>query len=301
MQNKTYYLDRMEAARPSLNSILVECSHLLNRYYLEPHSWESTKKDDDSLVTTADHACHEFLVEKLASLNFNIPIISEENSDTEMAEFRQNPPAVYWLIDPLDGTSGFVRGTGHFAINVALVHDTQAIAGWISWPRIGVVCWAFGDQVFSSGTFAFDVVEPESATYLLELRAQTSGLVVFSSASQAKRKKEVMEALAVVSDDIHICSLGAAVKFCAMFKGYGDIYPRLAGTCLWDLAAGQVLLKAKGGNIFRLDGSEMDFKFEQGVLNPYFLAVADANMSNLEPMLDTLRSLAAQFNSRSLN
>src|SRR5262249_61045178 len=40
---------------------------------------------------------------------------------------------------------------------------------------------------------------------------------------------------------------GSAIKFCHVAEGDADVYPRLATTCEWDVAAGQALIVAAGG------------------------------------------------------
>src|SRR4029079_18998688 len=40
---------------------------------------------------------------------------------------------------------------------------------------------------------------------------------------------------------------GSAIKFCHIAEGSADIYPRLATTCEWDVAAGHALVVAAGG------------------------------------------------------
>lgn len=290
MQSPNYYLQKLAGAKSQLNTILIEASHSLNTFYLEPESWTLAAKADESPVTTADHYCHDYLCSQLAQLGFEIPIISEENSDEEMAAFCIDPPDVYWLIDPLDGTSGFVKGTGHFAVNVALIYNKVPLAGWIAWPRTGLLCWAFGINSFDAGSLNFQVTEPESLQEIAALK-KPDNTIIFSSSSQNRRKRRVMAAVLPVLDNPQVYSLGAAVKFCAMFQGYGDFYPRLAGTCLWDLAAGQVLLRARGGDIFCLDGRPMEYDFRRGVINPFFLAVTDAQSPQLPLVLEKLREV----------
>ncbi|HBF07089.1 MAG TPA: hypothetical protein DHW71_15095 [Gammaproteobacteria bacterium] len=294
MQNVNYYLNQVSQIKNTLHEIMIEASHALNEFYLDPKTWDVSLKKDASPVTTADHHCHQLLTEQLTATGLNIPIISEENTEEETAAFKANPPEVYWLIDPLDGTSGFVKGTGHYAINLALIYNNTPIAGWITWPRTGLLCWAYGFQSFTSGCSSFDVEQPESIEHLVALKKQHP-LVIYSSSTQNVRKLKVVESLKPIITDEAIVNLGAAVKFCALFQGYGDVYPRLGSTCLWDLAAGQVLLKARGGDIFRLDGTVMDYDFKSGVINTAFVAVADTKLKELPAIMSALNQVHQQL------
>ena len=69
-------------------------------------------KSDGSPVTTADHLAHSLIIEELAKLTPDIPVLSEESSSGEMENRRTW--SCYWLIDPLDGTKEFISKRGEF-------------------------------------------------------------------------------------------------------------------------------------------------------------------------------------------
>src|SRR5206468_2180448 len=52
---------------------------------------------------------------------------------------------------------------------------------------------------------------------------------------------------------------GSALKFCRLAEGAADLYPRLAPTCEWDVAAGHAVLVAAGGLVTMPDGSELRY------------------------------------------
>src|SRR5690606_12959533 len=73
-------------------------------------------KADESPLTEADLAAHRCIVEGLARLTPDIPVLSEESeaiSSTDRLSWQR-----YWLIDPLDGTKEFVRKNGEFTVNI---------------------------------------------------------------------------------------------------------------------------------------------------------------------------------------
>jgi 3'(2'), 5'-bisphosphate nucleotidase len=53
--------------------------------------------------------------------------------------------------------------------------------------------------------------------------------------------------------------LGSAVKFGRIAEGAADIYPRLAPTCEWDVAAGHAIVTAAGGKVTDMQGGELRF------------------------------------------
>src|SRR5690606_11019835 len=86
-------------------------------------------KADDSPLTLADKASHEFIVARLAELTPEIPVISEESAAEDFAV--RSGWTRFWLVDPLDGTKEFLKQTGEFTVNIGLVENGV--------PTLGVV------------------------------------------------------------------------------------------------------------------------------------------------------------------
>ena len=92
-------------------------------------------KADASPVTEADRAAEALILTRLAALYPGIQTVAEEAVAVDGAPERAE--AWFWLIDPLDGTRGFVEGRESFTVNIALIHKGAPVAGlpvwW--WPR----------------------------------------------------------------------------------------------------------------------------------------------------------------------
>ena len=84
--------------------------------YSQPFAVEY--KQDESPLTAADKGAHEVIVQALARLTPDIPVLSEESSPEVMAA-RLGWPR-YWLVDPLDGTKEFVSRNGEFTVTTSL-------------------------------------------------------------------------------------------------------------------------------------------------------------------------------------
>jgi len=67
---------------------------------------------------------------------------------------------------------------------------------------------------------------------------------------------------------------GSSIKFCRVAEGSADLYPRLAPTHDWDIAAGHAILVAAGGNVTAPDGSQVVYGTKE-LLVPAFLAWGD--------------------------
>ena len=67
---------------------------------------------------------------------------------------------------------------------------------------------------------------------------------------------------------------GSSIKFCRLAEGSADLYPRLAPTRDWDIAAGHAILKAAGGDVAAPDGSPLVYG-SRDLLIPAFVASGD--------------------------
>jgi len=93
-------------------------------------------KADGSFVTTADVEVEQFLRERLAARCPRDEIYGEELGITKGRTGRR------WVIDPINGTTLFVRHIPTFSMNVALLEDEQPLIGVTAFPMNGVVLYA---------------------------------------------------------------------------------------------------------------------------------------------------------------
>jgi len=98
-------------------------------------SYDTEIKADGSPVTEADNRANDIIIRSLKEITPDIPIISEETFNSE----DQNPEGPYWLVDPLDGTKGFINKDGNFTVNIALINNAMPIFGIIEAPASGKI------------------------------------------------------------------------------------------------------------------------------------------------------------------
>ena len=90
--------------------------------------FSTTTKIDNEPLTEADIKSNE-IIQKIISKSGH-PILSEESvDDKKRLDFKK-----VWIIDPLDGTSDFIKKTGEFTIMISLVESNIPILGIIYWP-----------------------------------------------------------------------------------------------------------------------------------------------------------------------
>lgn len=227
-------------------------------------------KSDNSPLTLADRASHG-VIEKELKKNFpGMPVISEEGSIPEYSV--RSKYAKYWLIDPLDGTKEFIKRNGEFTVNIALIEHCK--------PVLGVVYAAATDSLYC-GYDGKCTKEGKSKTpKFLNVNNKSSSRIAVRSKSHASSEEEEILARYDVTDSI---SVGSSLKFCMIAEGKADIYYRHGPTMEWDTAAGQAVLEAAGGQVFRGSDTDEWFKYNKAdLLNGSFLGLGFPVHENFE-------------------
>jgi 3'(2'), 5'-bisphosphate nucleotidase len=98
------------------------------------------EKSDTSKVTSADIAISNFLCEELTKEFPQIPIICEEGN------LREISSEIFFLIDPIDGTSSFISNNLEFSVNIALIKNKKAVFGLIYAPLFENGKMIFSDE-----------------------------------------------------------------------------------------------------------------------------------------------------------
>jgi len=224
-------------------------------------------KVDGSPVTEADLAADRIIGEGLEQLIPGLPALSEERVDLARPPYGGS----FFLIDPLDGTKEFVAGRDEFTVNIALVTNGTPLLGIVGAPALGLIWRGLvgrGAERLTMGEIP--LVEP---IHTRSLPKRGEPWVVAVSRSHGDDKTE-----AFIAARPHAIrrTLGSALKFGRVAEGVADIYPRLAPTCEWDIAAGHAVVTAAGGRV--TDAQGHDLRFGQGrkdFIVPEFIAWGD--------------------------
>ena len=96
------------------------------------------RKSDNSEVTVADKEAERALIVRLTDALPGSVVIGEEGFAADPAILSHFSGADYiWVIDPIDGTSNFIKGVAEFGTMVALVRQRKTVAAWIHDPNTG--------------------------------------------------------------------------------------------------------------------------------------------------------------------
>jgi 3'(2'), 5'-bisphosphate nucleotidase len=226
-------------------------------------------KADGSPVTEADLAADRVIEEGLAQLIRDIPALSEERAHPVSLPYRGS----FFLIDPLDGTKEFVAGRSEFTVNLALVTGGTPLLGIIGAPALGLIWRGLvgrgAERLIIEGTSAANA-EPIH-TRPLPKRGEPWIATVSRSHGDARSEAFIASRPGMVRE-----KLGSAVKFGRLAEGAADIYPRLAPTSEWDIAAGHAIVTAAGGKVTDAKGAALRFgEGQNGFIVPEFIAWGD--------------------------
>lgn len=246
-----------------LSSLLESCIEIADRagaeimdIYDRP-GVEFTLKDDQSPLTEADLAANTVIVPALKSLTPDIPVVSEESAE------KCEGAAIFWLVDPLDGTKEFISRNGEFTVNIALIENGVPILGVVGAPALEV-CYA-GARGIPAKRRAHDGVWQNIFTCCPKAGRE----IIIGSKSHGSA--ETTDWAAHHFPTATFRGIGSSLKFCLIAEGLAHIYPRFGRTMEWDTAAGQAVLMAAGGRVTTRDGAPFTYG-KPGYENPHFIA-----------------------------
>jgi 3'(2'), 5'-bisphosphate nucleotidase len=209
-------------------------------------------KLDGSPVTEADLAADRIIGDGLARLSPGVPALSEERVDQGKPPYRGS----FFLIDPLDGTKEFVAGRAEFTVNLALVTNGTPLLGIIGAPALG---WLWrglvgqGAERLKLTDAGIGAAEPIQ-TRKVPKHGEPWIAAVSRSHGDARTEAFIASRPGALREP-----LGSAVKFARLAEGAADIYPRLAPTSEWDVAAGCAIVTAAGGLVTDAHGAPLRF------------------------------------------
>jgi 3'(2'), 5'-bisphosphate nucleotidase len=230
-------------------------------------------------VTEADREASLIIVEHLGRAFPDDAILSEEETDD--VERRISKDRV-WFIDPIDGTSGFVKRDGDFAVQIGLAVGGKPVVGVVLLPFHGVTYFASKDD----GAFM------ESAGELVRLEASSStDFRDMQMAVSRNHRSSKMNAILKdfgVKGEMQRGSVGLKIGLIAERKC--DLYIHISNrTKHWDTCGPQAILEEAGGRLTDLFGEDIvydtaDVQNHGGIVATNG-AVHDMTIERLRPLL----------------
>lgn len=199
-------------------------------------------KGPADVVTDYDRKSEDFIVGRILSEFPGHYIVAEESGNRTGTEDHR------WYIDPIDGTSNYVKGLPIFCVSIAYERGGERVLAAVYDPN--------RDELFTAerGSGAFLNGDPIRVADTSELIH--SLLVTGFPNNLKKENNNIKEFLRMIHKVQSIRRLGSAVLdqlyvACGRLDGYWE-----TGISPWDIAAGTLIIEEAGGVVTRLDGSE---------------------------------------------
>ena len=231
-------------------------------------------------VTVADRAANTLIV---SGLQLEFPddgILAEESVDTE----RRLTKRRVWMVDPLDGTNGFIARDGDFAVQIGLAVDGQSV--------LGVVYQPLPDLLYRAVEGAGAWIEREGFE-AERARVSNKGEVgevrlAASRTHRSPRMDTVVRALGI-KEEVQRGSVG--IKAGLIIEQQCDLYIHLSPrTKQWDTCAPEVILCEAGGRMTDLFGeplgyNQLDVQNRNGLVASNG-AIHERTIEKLAPLLE---------------
>ncbi len=266
----------------------------------------SLTKEDKSPVTVADFTTQAIIGRILSQTFPDIPMVAEEasaalrqpeeaktlervtgyvnqvipgaNAETvcEWIDFGgAEPGSRFWVLDPIDGTKGFLRGD-QYAVALALVEDGAVQLGVLGCPNLrdasvpdmdgpGSVVLAVRGQ----GTWSTSLAEDDDQWKQLKVseRGDSSQARLLRSFEAGHTNVSQIDGLADwLGVQVEPVRMDSQAKYAVLAAGGGEVIIRLLSPNrpdyrekIWDQAAGSIILEEAGGKLTDLSGKPLDF------------------------------------------
>jgi len=260
-----------------------EAGEAILDFYEGPLNVEQKSSADDlEPVTQADKIANELIVSRLVREFPDDGILAEESIDTEHRLEKKRA----WMVDPLDGTNGFIDGNGDFAVQIGLAEDGECVVGVVYQPLTGVLYKAVRGQ----GTW---IERPEYEPERAEVSDQRDVTRMRLAASRSHRSSRMNKVVSIlgVKEEVRRGSVG--IKVGLIVERQCDLYIHLSPrTKQWDTCAPQLILTEAGGQMTDLFGQPLRYNVLD-VQNRNGLVAS--NGVTHEQLIKTLAPLLAEF------
>lgn len=228
-----------------------EAGAIILEDYSKPIKVERKLDSDDYLepVTKTDRAANELIVTGIRSAFPDDGILAEESIDTERRLDKQR----VWMIDPLDGTNGFITRDGDFAVQIGLAENGESVMGVVYQPLPDVLYWG----VKGGGAWIQHRNEDNIRARVSEHADPQRMRLAASRSHRSPRMDRVVKALEI-KEEVNRGSVG--VKVGLIIERHCDLYIHLSPrTKQWDTCAPEAILNEAGGRVTDLFGHPLAY------------------------------------------
>lgn len=234
--------------QPAVN-IMVKAAraggNILLRHMHRLDALNVVEKDRLDYASEVDGLAEEAIVKELRRANPDYAILGEEGG---AQKGNRGPSRYTWVIDPLDGTSNYLRGLPHWCVSIALCEGPDPLHAVVFDPlrnELFIATRGSGAQLNDKRIRVAD-------------RKDLSGTVIATGFPPRERKRadaqlDCLKHLLKDAEDVRRTG-SAALDLAYVAAGRVDAYFE-AGVQAWDVAAGALLVREAGGRICDFKGA----------------------------------------------
>ncbi|MFW5828957.1 MAG: inositol monophosphatase family protein, partial [Planctomycetota bacterium] len=244
------------------------------QHFQQVGSGDFSSKGRSDFVSFVDKRIEDELSARIRAHHPDHVVIGEERHDD-----LTPPPGPCWIIDPIDGTTNFIRGISQFAVSIAFC-DREAEA------RYAAICDPVRKEVF--------MAERGSGIWINEQRVSSSGHKnlqgALVSCALPFRTMDALDDIAAVMHRLQsqvgdMRRLGsAALDLAYTAVGRVDAYWEL-GIWPWDSAAGELMVRCAGGACSDFRGNAGDLLTRRSIIAAATPELHQALLDEIRPAL----------------
>eukprot|EP01080_Neovahlkampfia_damariscottae_P010767 gene10767-3386_t len=234
------------------NDLLTECMDIAYTAgkraidYVKEHPLKVDEKPDNTFVTQVDVELNTFILERLGKKFPDITLVGEESTDKQNEDTKTEfSKGKYFFVDPIDGTSDFIKQTGDWCVMIGYCEDSD--------PKVGVIYHATEDIMYYGikGTGSFSIKNGNKTQLNCNDCSLEEAVASVSSADKPK-PLEIISKLKIEKKKVR-GSMG--LKSMDIAKGDANVYLNLSKkSSFWDSVAPTVILReANACLIYNLD------------------------------------------------
>lgn len=204
-----------------------------------------------SISTETDRGAQETILKHLHESFPDDALCAEEATGTLAAAKRDGRRL--WVVDPIDGTRGFVMKNGEFSVMIGLIVDGELAVGVVSEPVFNRVTYASKGQ----GCWVVTSASAPKRCQVSDVRLLREAALI---RSHSKKKHEPSEELKALAPKRVIEIYSAGVKLAMVARGEGELYLNTYSKFHdWDICAGHILVTEAGGQVTTLHGEPIRY------------------------------------------
>lgn len=192
-------------------------------------------KPDNTPVSNGDLAVDKILQTAIAKITPDIEIVSEETIQRNKVKKRDT----FWLIDPIDGTSSYIKNKDEYTLNAALIVNKIPVLGIVFAPKKKRLFYSYGKG------HAYEMRGKKTT----KLNCNKIRKKTVSALTNSSHPSTVVLRILKKHKATSFFNVRSSYKFCLIASGEYDVYAARARAKEWDIAAGHAVAEHAGAII----------------------------------------------------